>query len=133
MWKDYMSKLLENSKFIKVNPPATIEEITEAENEIGINFPDDLKQCLLEVNGNDDCLYSIDHMVEINLLMKKLNPNDTFLRVGGNGCGDDIFYRTVNGKVVCNDLYMWWHEDDESTNEPVGHNLMEAIIKLYSD
>ncbi len=68
MWKDYMTKLSENSKYIKVNPPATIEEMTEAENEI--KFPDDLKQCSLEVYGNDDCLHSIDHMVEINLFSK---------------------------------------------------------------
>lgn len=133
MWKEYMVKLSQNSDFVKVNNPAEITEVTEAESVLGINFPDDYRQCLMEINGNDDCLYSIRSMVELNILMKELYPEDNYLRVGGNGCGDDIFYRIKDGSVNSSELYMWWHEDDMSENEPFASNLMEAIVKLYSE
>ena len=36
---------------IKLNPPATIESITEAENAIGFEFPSDFKSLYLKING----------------------------------------------------------------------------------
>ena len=88
MWKEYMTKRAEINNYIKVNTPATRTEISEAEYKLGIKFPDDYKRCLMEINGNDDCLYSIKSMVEINLLMKELYPEDNYLRVGETGSHD---------------------------------------------
>lgn len=64
-------------------------------------------------------------------MMDEIYPNNQFLRVATNGCGDDFGYRLEDNKTLSRDIYMWDHEVDELTL--VALNLKEVITKYYND
>ena len=52
--------------WIKPRPPASMAEISHAEQQIGIHFPQELRDLLLEMDGDCDLLLPLENIVEYN-------------------------------------------------------------------
>jgi hypothetical protein len=122
-------------RFMQPNPPATEAEIAEAEKQLNIRFPDDLKELLLELNGDNDLLFSAKQITETNLELRKLGcfmPLDCLLFFGGNGCGDYFGYPITREDGVRDDnVFMWEHEYDNRVWK--ANNLEDLIKRYYED
>ena len=76
---------------MKPNLPSTQKQISDVEKSLGNKLPSDLKELLLQMNGDDWLIFSIEKIMEINLSVRQLDcymPLDCLLFFGGNGCGD---------------------------------------------
>lgn len=110
--------------------PATHQLIDDCEKRLGVNFPDELKNLLLQTNGvrervptvKDDTdpgyfLFSIERMLEINMFQRtQINdytmPLDSLLFFAEDGIGDYFGFAVVKGRVPHSRIYFWNHEDD---------------------
>ena len=131
MWKELLLDLAKENPYSNPNPPATHDIIKDAERKLDIKFPEELIQCLLEADGDGDALFSVQRIIDINILMNELSAKNNFLRVMTNGCGDDFGYQVINNEIPVTSIFMWDHELDEFSL--VASNLKEILIKLYRD
>ena len=56
MYIEQIRKHMNDNEFIKPHPPANLKIITNAENRLRVMFPNELKELLLEMDG-DNCLW----------------------------------------------------------------------------
>ncbi len=103
-------------RFTRPNPPATEAQIAEAENKLGAKLPGDLKALLLEMDGDNNLLFSTEQIINTNIEVRELGcfmPLDCLLFFGGNGCGDYFGYPITKDDGVRDDnVFMWEHEYD---------------------
>ncbi len=98
--------------------PANLQEIVDVEKKLELTIPDVYKEFLLEMNGaeiNDALLYSIDDLVEMNILNEVREYAPGFISIGSdNGdyellmkaAKDEIAFRLVDaGYMVPDDEY----------------------------
>jgi hypothetical protein len=115
-WNVVYKKLTSKHNYIKPNPPATQKQITEVEKSMGCKLPTDLKELLLEMNGDNWLIFSTEQITETNLSVRKLDcymPLDCLLFFGGNGCGDYYGYPITSQDGVREDnVFIWEHEYD---------------------
>jgi len=134
-WNEMYKALADKHEYIKLNPPATLEQIANVENTLGNKLPADIKELLLEMNGDGWLIFSTEQVIETNLLVRKLNcfmPVDCLLFFGGNGCGDYYGYPITCEDGVREDrVFMWEHEDDSRIWKAA--NLEDTIRKYYND
>lgn len=133
MWKALIEKLTIGHNFIRINDPATVEDILKIEKELGVAMPSELKDLLLELNGDDCLIFSAERLIETNLMMRELKclmPLDCLLFFGGNGCGDYYGY-AITGEGIDGKIYIWEHETDSRIE--VAYGLKDAIKKYYTD
>lgn len=134
MWKELFTELSSNNKNVKLNPPATIDEILEVENILHLCLPDKLKNLLTEVNGDNWFIFSTKQIVETNTSLRELKcymPLDCFLFVAGNGCGDYFGYAITGEGIKDWEIYMWDHESDNRVF--IANGLKDVIEKYYTD
>lgn len=134
-WKALLEPFTKENDYMKLNPPATEQQISEVEEKLNIQLPDDLKGLLRELNGDDWLLLSTVQMIEINLMVRAQEfymPLDCLLFFGGNGCGDYYGYPiTREDGLRDGDVLRWNHEND--SREWVASGLKDTIEKYYND
>ena len=136
MYKELVIEYSKNNQWTKIQKPATTAEIKEAENTVGYPFPDELKQLLLELNGDSYFLLSTDRIKENCLLNRKYLKEvyediDLHIFFAENGCGDYYCYNiSENGKVNTSAIYIWEHETNEI--HAVAKDIRELIYKYYN-
>ncbi len=135
MYKELITKYSENNRWIKIQKPATIAEIKEAEKTVGYPFPEELKQLFLEMNGDSYLLLSTDRIIENCLfnreyLKEAYEDIDLHIFFAENGCGDYYCYNiSVNGEIDTTAIYIWEHETNET--HAVAENIQELIRRYY--
>ena len=134
-WHVIYRELTSKHNYIKPNPPATEKQISDVEKSLGCKLPNDLKELLLDMNGDNWLIFSTEQITETNLSARKLDcfmPLDCLLFFGGNGCGDYYGYPITSQDGVRNDnVFMWDHEYDNRIWK--ANNLEDAIKKYYND
>lgn len=135
MWLELIRKHMSNNKFIVPKCGANLSEIQNAEKKLGVLFPQELKDLLLAVNGDQCLLLSIDQIIEDNNLIREnlsecYEGLDELLFIAGNGCGDYYAYIIHDGKISTNQIVCWEHEINECVLVATG--LVEMIEKYYS-
>jgi len=132
-WRTRIEELKPNVKF---NPPATLSKLKEAEFALNLQFPSELRELLLETNGVEDWLLSVEEIVQVNRYhradpqFKEIYASfDELLLFLADGTGSHYAYR------VCGDwcdtdagIIYWLHETDD--RDCVGATLLE-LFKRY--
>ncbi|KJS20911.1 MAG: hypothetical protein VR72_12775 [Clostridiaceae bacterium BRH_c20a] len=134
MWKELLLNLSKGNKYVKLNPPATKHEILEIEKELGLMLSSDLKELLLEFNGDNFFIFSTAQILEINSMMREFTcfmPLNCLLFVAGNGCGDYYGYAITGDGIKDWEIYMWEHEYDNRIYKANG--LKDVIEKYYTE
>lgn len=135
----YISLLLQyakENKFVKPQPPATEYEVQNAEKQLNIRFPDELREFLHEVNGDNFLCLSINRIIEDNLRLRRNIDSDisdlsNFLFFATNGCGDFYGYKVDDGEIKSTAIYMWDHE--EFKTRIAATNIINLINLYYQD
>jgi Protein involved in beta-1,3-glucan synthesis len=133
-WKSLIKKLSTGNDNVVLNPPATEKQLSEIEEKLKVVLPPDIRNFLLELNGDNWLIFSALQIIEINLEIRKLTcymSLDCLLFIGGNGCGDYFGYPITGDGINDNDLFMWEHEYDNRVWKAV--NLQDLINKYYND
>lgn len=105
-WNVLYKELTGQHDYIKPNPPATQKQILDVEKLLGVKLPVDLKELLLEMNGDSWLIFSTEQIIETNLSIRKLDcyrPLDCLLFFGGNSCGDYYGYPITHQDGVRDD------------------------------
>jgi hypothetical protein len=127
--------LINKNEFIKINPPATEKQLSEVEEALGNKLPADLRDYLLEMNGDDWLIFSTDDIIKDNLYTRGIDyymPLNCFLFFGRNGSGDYYGYPITSSDGVQDfNVFMWEHEDDSRIWK--ANNLEDTIRKYYSN
>lgn len=134
MWRELLVNLSCGNEYVRLNQPATDNEIFEVEKEIGIRLPSDLKNLLMEFNGDNWFIFSTQQIIETNLMIRGLTcfmPLNCLLFFAGNGCGDYYGYAITGDGIKDWEIYMWEHESDNRIFKANG--LKDAIEKYYTD
>lgn len=119
MWKEVISALESDSKYIKFGEPATQNELAEISKTLKVDLPKDLTEMLQEINGDGDFLLSATEILEANLNLREVYQDyfmtlDCLLFVARNGAGDFYGYPIfANGELDSDKIYYWSHETDD--------------------
>lgn len=123
-WRKLSSRLDSESEFADAT---TREQITAAQAALGILFPDELCQLLLETDGitgrYGPCrIWPLARIVSDNIQFRRNSdfaelymPFDPLLFFGDDGGGDQYAYRILAGKIEYTDVYAWQHDSDSRT------------------
>lgn len=140
MYIDLLKQYTSHLNTVKFHPAATDREIGEAEKRLNILFPNELKNLLFELNGDNFLLWSLDQMIKENLDLRSMNPQiidpelfdfSNFLFFATNGCGDYYGYKVESGKILSPSIYVFDHE--EYVARFVAANVPELIELYYTD
>ena len=112
------------------HPGASREDIDKCQKQLGVKFPTDLEQLLLQTNGVSErlatkrgeidsgyFLLSVDNILETNIFLRTHSgdytmPLDCLLFFVDDGIGDYFGFATIKGQVPHSRIYLWDHEDD---------------------
>ncbi len=136
MYKELVVECSEGMARVQIQEPATLSEIQEAEKVVGYNFPDELKELLLEMNGDRWLLFSTDQIIErVSLnreyLLECYEDIEQHIFFAGNGCGDYYCYNvSPDGAVDTSAIHIWLHEDNET--RMVAKDMEELIRRYYN-
>lgn len=133
MWKELIMNSPDVSDNIKFNSPASSADFESVEKNLNIKLPINLKNLLLEFNGDSWFILSTERIIEDNLMMRAITgfmSLDSILFIASNGCGDYFGY-AITGDGLRDDLiYFWDHELDNRIYKAC--SLEELIRKYYS-
>ena len=134
-WLELIESYALKNPYIRCNPPAVEEDLDEVESKLGITIPGDLRELLMELNGDNNLIFSTAQIIETNLsvreAMSSAMPLDCLLFVAGNGCGDCYGYPITRDGIKDWEIFMWEHEYDNRVYKSNG--LREAIQQYYND
>ncbi len=118
---------------IRPQPPAAEEEIAAAEKQMGVCFPQELRDLLSECDGDLDLLFSLQEIVGyFSCDLSARYQRGALLFFGGDGAGGLYAYRVEEG-VARPGIVLWDHElDDIEALPPEGTTLL-ALIQNYYD
>ncbi len=121
-WRDLVLRLFPDAKF---SPPCTASQLAEAEQELKVKFPEELRSLYLETNGvnvlhGSELVWPIPEMVAQNEIFwededfaKLYMPFNCLLFFGAVGDGDQFAYRILAGEIPDTSwIYKWEHEND---------------------
>ena len=136
MYSSLLSQYAKGIAFCKPQPPATEEQVRDAEGKLNIHFPEELRNFLYEMNGDHFLCFSTDSVVRNNLRLRRdvapIYPDlNGFLFIAENGCGDYYGYRIENGSISSTSIYIWEHEEGKVSM--VAANLANLIRRYYRD
>jgi hypothetical protein len=133
-WKALIEQCAKGNQYTKLNPPATEQEIAEVESKLNVRLPADIKDFLLELNGDSCLVFSTEQMIETNQSVRELGcfmPLDCLLFFAGNGSGDYFGYPITSDDGVRDDnVFMWEHEYDNRIWK--ASDLEDTIRKYYN-
>ena len=124
----------------KIQTAVTKREICIAEKELNTTFPRELSELLLETNGDNYLLLSLNQIVKYNQDFRDLNPNiikpslfqfNEYLFIATNGCGDYYGYKIKDGSIQSTNIIIFEHEEYKS--RIVAKNLAELIEYYYKN
>ena len=96
---------------IKPQAPASMEEIFCAEQQTGIQFPQELRDLLLEMNGDCNLFFSLEEIINYTACQcSKHYPPGSLLFFGGDGAGNLFAYQVKESKAAAGKIYLWEHE-----------------------
>jgi hypothetical protein len=107
--------------------PASTQDIERAERNLGVQFPAELRELLLETNGasahySSPFVWPVEEIAEQNRQFRSNSsfkglymPFDDLLFFGAEGNGDQFAYRIVDGRISDPSVYEWDHETDGRT------------------
>lgn len=72
MYKEMISELAKENKWVKIQPPCSENDIDKAEKAIGYTFPKELRALLLEMNGDNFLIMSVEEIVEQSRMNKEV-------------------------------------------------------------
>lgn len=134
-WQTLTAELKQKHDCIKINPPATRQQIDVVEKKLGVALPAELIAFLSEMNGDGWFVFSTDQLVETNLSCRDLHacfmPLDCLVFFAGNGCGDYFGFPVTREEVRSDRVFLWDHETDDRVWKANG--LEDAIRKYYND
>ena len=136
MYKELVLECSEGRAKIQIQEPATRSEIQEAEKVVGYNFPEELKELLLEMNGDKWLLFSTEKIIECvslnrEYLLECYEDIESHIFFAGNGCGDYYCYNVrEDGIVDTSAIHIWLHEDNET--RWVAKDMEELIRRYYN-
>lgn len=129
VYKDREDQELPDSPIF--SSPASNDEFEEAENTLGIEFPNELKSLLYESNGVMEqmrvkqeeivtgyLIWPIKMIIETNMEFRSgiydaiYKPFDSLLFFADAGNGDQFAYTIDNHSITQTDIYAWNHESD---------------------
>ena len=142
MYKELISELAQENAWVKIQPPCSENDIVTAEKAVGYPFPKELRDLLLEMNGDQYLLLSIEGIVEQAKRNRETQEEyndedfakelDKFIFFAGNGCGDYYCYHAnADGVIDETSIYIWEHE--EYCWKQVASNMAELITRYYHD
>jgi hypothetical protein len=123
MWRELVERHYPVHEF---RPGATVAAMSEAEGQLGIQLPSDLRGMLAESDGvfgeyGVGLVWPISRIVEDNLSFRSkpefrelYMPFDPLLFFGDAGNGDQFAFRLVS-VLWDKDIYAWDHENDSRT------------------
>ena len=133
-WSELYSGLIAKHDYIKINPPANHDQIVTVEKTLGNKLPTELKELLLEMNGDGWLVFSTEQILETNVSVRGLDcfmPLNCLLFFAGNGCGDYYgFPITLSDGVRDDNVFMWEHEYDNRIWK--ANNLEDTIRRYYN-
>ncbi|MGG2935896.1 SMI1/KNR4 family protein [Bacillus pacificus] len=123
MWKNTIHSISPN---LSLKQPAMTDELTDIQNCLHVELPNDLHQLLQETNGVEgeygDFIWSASKIKTENINMRNIvdfkdlyMPFDCLLFFADGGNGDLFGYSILNGIVQRDDIYVWNHENDSRT------------------
>ena len=96
---------------IRPRSPASVAKISHAEQQIGIQFPQELHGLLLEMDGDCDLLLSLEDIIKYNAYQYSDNyPIGSLLFFGADGSGNLFAYKVEEKKAKSGEIYLWNHE-----------------------
>ena len=79
---------------IRPRPPAGMAEISQAEQQTDIRFPQELRELLLEMDGDCDLLLALEDIITYNAFPYSENyPIGSLLFFGADGAGNLFAYK----------------------------------------
>lgn len=143
MYRELITELAKDNKWVKQQEPCHEEEIEKAEKYVGYPFPEELKDLFRETNGDHWLLLSIEQIMDNvkrnrEILAEIFDDIDEFnekvdrhIFFATNGCGDYYCYRVMaSGEVDASAIYIWEHETNET--HFVANNIPELIRRYYN-
>ena len=119
---------------IRPQPPATEAEISCAERQTGVQFPQELRSLLAELNGDCDLLLSTDAIVEYHQYdLSRRYPKGALLFFGSDGAGNLYGYRVRPDHTASPGIVFWDHELDSVTLLPPERSSLQTLIPYYYD
>lgn len=121
MWRELVAKLYPHAKFA---PPATLEQVADAETTLGVAFPKDLHDLLFEANGVADewgasLMWHTAEIIFNNTEYRSdptfkdlFMPFDSLLFFADEGNGDLYGYAILNNQTDSSNIFVWEHETD---------------------
>ncbi|MBY0241221.1 MAG: SMI1/KNR4 family protein [Burkholderiaceae bacterium] len=123
-WSTYLPSL---SSEIRLNSPATAENIHACEKVLGITLPEELRSLLSQTDGvmgeyELSLVWPVEQIAKDNIQFRNevtfaelYMPFDSLLFFADAGNGDQFAYSILSGSVRRNDIFVWNHEDDSRT------------------
>jgi hypothetical protein len=136
-WRALIGKAFPDARFYI---PASAREIGHAEREMGIEFPGDLRQLLLETNGfaanhGAPLVWPVEEIIAQNRHFRTSRefarlyaPFTDLLFFGAEGNGDQFAYRVEEGRVADPSIHEWDHETDRRIR--FAANLEEYVSRI---
>lgn len=137
MYRETLENYAKENKWVKIQPPAQMQDIKKAEEYVGHPFPDELVKLLLELNGDKWLILSTEEIIETafntrEYLSECYEDIQNHIFFAGNGCGDYYCYNvSVDGIVEEENIYIWEHEDNVC--RLVAKNIEEMIRRYIND
>ena len=96
---------------IKPRSPMSAAEISHAEQQIGIRFPKELCDLLLEMDGDCNLFLSLEDIIKYNAYPYSENyPIGSLLFFGADGSGNLFAYKVEEKEGKSGKIYLWDHE-----------------------
>lgn len=135
---------------MKLNPPASEEEIDEAESKLNIKFPDELKKVLKFSNGAMELMIvaQVEEYIELDIYWSvktivsasldhiryregiESKHKFKYLCIADNGCGENFGYKIVDGKCIDTTIYIYYPIEDRY--EEIAKNFEDWAIGWFS-
>lgn len=140
MYIELLKQYGSNNIGFKIQSAVTKSEICAAEKMLNTTFPNELKELLLETNGDNYLLLSLNQIVSNNQDFRNLNPSiiepelfkfSEYLFFATNGCGDYYGYKINNNAILSTSIFIFEHE--EYCSRIVADNIAELIRLYYQD
>jgi hypothetical protein len=121
MWRDLVTGLTDVAIFVS---PASPRDLAEAERDIDVTFPGELRELLSESDGvkgeyGIGVVWPVAQIRHDNLEFRSNSdfrdlfmPFDCLLFFGDAGNGDQFGYAILDGAIRRDDIYRWNHEND---------------------
>lgn len=96
---------------IAPRPPVDSAAIVRGEQQLGIPFPQELRDLLMEMDGDCDLLLSLDDIVETSSFpYSERYPVGSLLFFGRDGAGNLYGYPVEEGWAKGGEIVLWDHE-----------------------